>query len=75
MWGYDLKRAGKEDELTQILWIHLPYKTKRRWQDGSPVESQRLSATAEDNALDRLEKAGSWSQEKSTRFFRPWSTT
>ena len=60
MWGYDLKRAGKEDELTQIL-IDSPsvQDQSAAAQDASPVESQRLwQQQAEDNALDRLQKAG-----------------
>ncbi len=60
MWGYDLKRAGKEDELTQIL-VDSPsvQDQSAAAQDASPVESQRLwQQQAEDNALDRLEKAG-----------------
>jgi hypothetical protein len=60
MWGYDLKKAGKEDELTQIL-IDSPsvQDQSAAAQDASPVESQRLwQQQAEDNALDRLQKAG-----------------
>ena len=60
MWGYDLKRAGKEDELTQIL-VDSPsvQDQSAAAQDASPVESQRLwQQQAEDNALDRLQKAG-----------------
>ncbi len=60
MWGYDLKRAGKEDELTQIL-VDSPsvQDQSAAAQDASPVESQRLwQQQAEDNALDRLQRAG-----------------
>jgi Peptidase family M48 len=60
MWGYDLKKAGKEDELTQIL-VDSPsvQDQSAAAQDASPVESQRLwQQQAEDNALDRLQKAG-----------------
>jgi hypothetical protein len=60
MWGYNLARAGKEDELTQIL-VDSPsvQDQSAAAQDASPVESQRLwQQQAEDNALDRLEKAG-----------------
>ena len=60
MWGYNLARAGKEDELTQIL-VDSPsvQDQSAAAQDATPVESQRLwQQQAEDNALDRLEKAG-----------------
>ena len=60
MWGYNLAKAGKEDELTQIL-VDSPsvQDQSAAAQDATPVESQRLwQQQAEDNALDRLEKAG-----------------
>ncbi len=60
MWGYDLKKAGKEDELTQILVDSASVQDQSAAaQDASPVESQRLwQQQAEDNALDRLQRAG-----------------
>ena len=60
MWGYDLKKAGKEDELTQILVDSASVTDQSAAaQDASPIESQRLwQQQAEDNALDRLQQAG-----------------
>jgi hypothetical protein len=60
IWGYDLKKAGKEDELTQIL-VDSPsvQDQSAAAQDASPVESQRMwQQQAEDNALDRLQRGG-----------------
>ena len=60
IWGYDLKNVNKEDELTQIL-IDTPsvQDQSAAAQDASPVASQRLwQQQAEDNALDRLQRAG-----------------
>jgi len=51
MWGYDLKRAGKEDELTQIWWIRPPCKIRapplkmlRQWK-ASVCGSNRRKTT------------------------------
>jgi hypothetical protein len=60
IWGYDLKNGQKEDELTQIL-VDSPsvQDQSAAAADASPVESQRLwQQQAEDNALDRLTRAG-----------------
>ncbi len=60
IWGFDLKNVNKEDELTQIL-IDTPsvQDQSAAAADASPVESQRLwQQQAEDNALDRLQRAG-----------------
>lgn len=60
IWGFDLKNVNKQDELTQIL-IDTPsvQDQSAAAADASPVESQRLwQQQAEDNALDRLQRAG-----------------
>ena len=58
IWGYDLKKDKKEDELTQVLVESVNDKSEAV-QDASPVESARaFEQEAEDNVIDRLEGAG-----------------
>jgi hypothetical protein len=58
IWGYDLKKSKKEDELTQVLVDSVDDKSPTA-QDPSPVESARaFEQEAEDNVVDRLESAG-----------------
>jgi len=58
IWGYDLKKAHQEDELTQVLVDSANDKSANA-QDASPVESARaFEQEAEDNVVDRLEGAG-----------------
>jgi hypothetical protein len=58
IWGYDLKKDRKEDELTQVLVESVQDKSAAA-QDASPVESARaFEQEAEDNVIDRLESAG-----------------
>jgi hypothetical protein len=58
IWGYDLKKDKKEDELTQVLVESVNDKSQAA-QDATPVESARaFEQEAEDNVIDRLEAAG-----------------
>jgi len=60
LWGYKLSSTQRQEELTKVLVdapepVHDPDAS----QDLSPVESQRRwEREAEDNVLERLEKAG-----------------
>ncbi len=60
IWGYNLQDNTKQDELTQVL-VDSPsvQDQSAAAADASPVESQRMwQQQAEDNALDRLQRAG-----------------
>ncbi|HET7209429.1 MAG TPA: M48 family metalloprotease [Terriglobales bacterium] len=58
IWGYDLKKEKKEDELTQVLVDSVKDESSAA-QDSTPVESARaFEQEAEDNVVDRLESAG-----------------
>jgi hypothetical protein len=61
LWGYDLQNPEKQEEFSQIL-VDAPNAVKDRSEqasDLSPVESQRAwERQAEDNVLERLERAG-----------------
>jgi hypothetical protein len=59
IWGYDLKKSGREDELTQVLVDSSVKDTSAAAQDAGPVESMRaFQQQAEDNVVERLESAG-----------------
>jgi hypothetical protein len=59
IWGYDLKNASKEDELTQVLVDSSVKDTSAAAQDASPVESMRaFQQEAEDNVVERLQRSG-----------------
>jgi peptidase M48-like protein len=59
IWGYDLKKSGKEDELTQVLVDSTVKDESAAAQDASPLESMRaFQQEAEDNVIERLEQAG-----------------
>jgi hypothetical protein len=59
IWGYDLKRSGREDELTQVLVDSTVKDESAAAQDASPVESMRaFQQEAEDNVVERLERSG-----------------
>jgi Peptidase family M48 len=59
IWGYDLKNAGKEDELTQVLVDSTVKDESAAAQDASPVESMRaFQQEAEDNVVERLQRSG-----------------
>jgi hypothetical protein len=58
IWGYDLKKEGKDDELTQIRVDSVKDETAST-QDASPLQAEReWQQQAEDNVLDRLTTAG-----------------
>jgi Peptidase family M48 len=59
IWGYDLKNASKEDELTQVLVDSSVKDESAAAQDATPVESMRaFQQEAEDNVLERLQRSG-----------------
>jgi hypothetical protein len=58
MWGYNLKASTANDELTQIRVDSVKDDTPAA-QDASPLAAQReWQQQAEDNVLERLERAG-----------------
>ena len=58
IWGYDLKRGDKDDELTQIRVDSVKDETAAT-QDASPLQAEReWQQQAEDNVIERLTRAG-----------------
>jgi hypothetical protein len=58
IWGYDLKRGGKDDELTNIRVDSVTDETPTT-QDASPLQAERVwQQQAEDNVVERLTEAG-----------------
>jgi len=58
IWGYDLKKGSKEDELTQISVDSVKDETPST-ADASPLEAQRQwQQQAEDNVVERLQESG-----------------
>jgi len=58
IWGYDLKKGGKDDELTQIRVDSVTDESAAA-QDASPVQAERVwQQQAEDNVVERLTNAG-----------------
>jgi len=58
IWGYELKREAKDDELTQIRVDSVKDESTAA-QDASPLQAERLwQQQAEDNVVDRLTNAG-----------------
>ena len=58
IWGYDLKKGGKDDELTQIRVDSVTDDTPTT-QDASPLQAERAwQQQAEDNVVERLTNAG-----------------
>ena len=58
IWGYDLKKGGKDDELTQIRVDSVTDETPAQ-QDASPLQAERVwQQQAEDNVVERLTAAG-----------------
>jgi hypothetical protein len=58
IWGYDLKKGLKEDELTQLRVDSVKDDTPAT-TDASPLEAQRQwQQQAEDNVVDRLQASG-----------------
>jgi hypothetical protein len=59
VWGYDLKKNSKEDELTQITVDSTVKDDSAAAQDASPLQAQReWQQQAEDNVVERLQNAG-----------------
>ncbi len=59
IWGYDLKKDGKGDELTQVLVDSSVKDTSAAAQDASPLQAEReWQQQAEDNVVERLQRAG-----------------
>jgi len=58
IWGYDLKKEGKDDELTQIRVDSVKDESPTA-QDASPLQAEReWQQQAEDNVIERLTSAG-----------------
>src|SRR5580700_6022840 len=58
IWGYDLKKGGKDDELTQIRVDSVTDESAAA-QDASPLQAERVwQQQAEDNVIERLTRAG-----------------
>ncbi len=58
IWGYDLKKGGKDDELTNIRVDSVTDESTAA-QDASPLQAERVwQQQAEDNVVDRLTSAG-----------------
>jgi len=58
IWGYDLKKGGKDDELTQIR-VDSVKDDSSAAQDASPLQAERVwQQQAEDNVVERLTYAG-----------------
>lgn len=58
MWGYDLKKGGTEDQLTQIR-VDSVQDESAAAQDASPLQAERAwQQQAEDNVVERLTNAG-----------------
>ena len=58
IWGYDLKKGGKDDELTNIR-VDSVQDNSAAAQDASPLQAERVwQQQAEDNVVERLTSAG-----------------
>jgi len=58
IWGYDLKKGSKEDELTSLRVDSVKDETPST-TDASPLEAQRQwQQQAEDNVIERLQESG-----------------
>jgi Peptidase family M48 len=58
IWGYDLKKGGKDNELTQIRVDSVTDESAAA-QDASPLQAERVwQQQAEDNVIDRLTNGG-----------------
>ncbi len=57
IWGYDMKKGGKDDELTQIR-VDSVKDDSPTAQDASPLQAERVwQQQAEDNVVERLTRA------------------
>ena len=58
IWGYDLRKDSKDDELTQIR-VDSVKDDSAATQDASPLQAERVwQQQAEDNVIDRLTASG-----------------
>ena len=58
IWGYDLKKGSKDDELTNIRVDSVTDESSAQ-QDASPLQAERVwQQQAEDNVVERLTEAG-----------------
>ena len=58
IWGYDLRKGSKDDELTQIRVDSVKDDSPTQ-QDASPLQAERVwQQQAEDNVVERLTEAG-----------------
>jgi len=58
IWGYDLKKGSKDDELTNIR-VDSVQDSSAAAQDASPLQAERVwQQQAEDNVVERLTSAG-----------------
>lgn len=58
IWGYDLKKGSKDDELTNIRVDSVSDESPTQ-QDASPLQAERIwQQQAEDNVVERLTEAG-----------------
>ncbi|HKS75152.1 MAG TPA: M48 family metalloprotease [Terriglobales bacterium] len=58
IWGYDLKKGSKDDELTNIR-VDSVSDASEAQQDASPLQAERVwQQQAEDNVVERLTEAG-----------------
>jgi len=58
IWGYNLQKEGKDDELTQIR-VDSAKDESATTQDASPLQAEReWQQQAEDNVIERLTRAG-----------------
>ena len=58
IWGYNLQKEGKDDELTQIR-VDSVKDESATTQDASPLQAEReWQQQAEDNVIERLTRAG-----------------
>jgi len=58
IWGYDLKKGSKDDELTNIRVDSVTDESTAQ-QDASPLQAERVwQQQAEDNVVERLTEAG-----------------
>src|SRR5437899_9539050 len=59
IWGYNLNKNVKEDELTQVLVDSSVKDESAATQDASPLQAERQwQQKAEDNVVERLQRAG-----------------
>ncbi len=59
LWAYNLKKSGREDELTQVLVDSTVKDESPTAQDAPPLEAEhQWQQQAADNVLERLQRAG-----------------